>query len=130
MSEPRRTPLVYAVVVLLFAESLLLAASAIYLAVELVITTPAFPMSAIALAVFAALGAAGLAIVASAAWRGRAWSRGASITWQVLQGAVAISALTGKGAQAGFGVPLLLLAVVVLVLVFTPPVLRWVSKRG
>ena len=124
-AKPQRHPFVVALVVLLFAECALLAAATLYL----IVATPTSIASALALLVLAAIAAIWLGVIAANVLRGRAWTRGAAIVWQVLQGAVAIGCFQGVLAQPDIGWVLLLPALVVLVLLFTPPVVAATSIR-
>ncbi|CAN5352708.1 hypothetical protein BH09ACT5_BH09ACT5_18480 [soil metagenome] len=128
-AAPARHPFVVILVVLLFAECALLAAATIYLLVELIAATPASFASAIALLVLTAIAAVWLGFIAGNVLRGRAWTRGAAIVWQVLQGAVAVGCFQGAFAQPEIGWLLLIPALVVLVLLFTPPVVAATSRR-
>ena len=113
-----RHPFVVLLAVLLFAECALLAVATIYLVVELLTATPDSLASAVALTVLSAIATVWLGFIATNALRGRAWTRGAAIVVQILLGAVAIGWL------------LLIPALVVLVLLFTTPVVRALSSRS
>ena len=128
-AAPRRHGFVLALAVLLFAECALLAAATVYLLVELLVAKPASFTSALALLVLTAIATVWLGFIAANVLRGRAWTRGAAIVWQVLQGAVAIGCFQGAFAQPEIGWLLLVPALVVLVLLFTPPVVAAISKR-
>jgi hypothetical protein len=78
--------------------------------------------SGIALAVCTAIAAAGLALVAVGVARGRKWSRPAALVWQVVQLLVGIDAAQGAGARPDLAALLIVPALVVLVLLFTPGV--------
>ena len=133
MSEPRTTaarhPFVTALAVLLFAECALLATATGYLIVELIVATPSSLASAIALLILTAIATVWLGFIAVNVLRGRAWTRGAAIVWQVLQGAVAIGCFQGVLAQPEIGWWLLIPALIVIVLLFTPPVVAAISRR-
>jgi hypothetical protein len=116
-----------AAVVLL--EAALLAAATIYLGVEIVVAAPASLVSAIALAVLVAIAAAWLAVVGVNVLRGSAWVRGGIVVWQLLQLVLALGAFQGLLAQPEWGWPLIALAVLALVLLFTPPVVRATSRQ-
>ncbi|MBX3099016.1 MAG: hypothetical protein KF761_05500 [Salinibacterium sp.] len=124
-----RHPFVTTVAVLLFAECALLTAATVYLIVELIVATPLSFASAIALLILTAIAAVWLGFIAVNVLRGRAWTRGAAIVWQVLQGAVAIGCFQGVLAQPEIGWWLLIPALVVMVLLFTPPVVAAISRR-
>ena len=128
-AAPRRHGFVLALAVLLFAECALLAAATVYLLVELLVAEPASFTSALALLVLTAIATVWLGFIAANVLRGRAWTRGAAIVWQVLQGAVALGCFQGVFAQPEIGWLLLVPALVVLVLLFTPPVVAATSRR-
>jgi hypothetical protein len=128
-AAPRRHGFVLALAVLLFAECALLAAATVYLLVELLVAEPASFTSALALLVLTAIATVWLGFIAANVLRGRAWTRGAAIVWQVLQGAVALGCFQGVFARPEIGWLLLVPALVVLVLLFTPPVVAATSRR-
>jgi len=127
VNDPRN-PLLILLAVLLFAECALLVAATVYLVVELLIATPASLASALFLTVLTGIAAAWLGVIAVNTLRASPWIRGAAITWQVLQIAVAIGCFQGLFAQPTIGWALLVPALAVLVLVFTPPVVQ-ATKR-
>ena len=132
VAEPRRAPrhpLVIALTVLVFAEFLLLVAAVVYLVVELLIDTPASLASALFLTLLTGIAAAWLGVIVLNIFRGRAWVRGATFVWQVLQIAVAIGSFQGLFARPDIGWALLIPALLVLVLLFTPPVMSALSQR-
>ena len=128
-AAPIRPPSVVVIAVLLFAECALLGAASIYLVVELIVATPSSVPSALALMVLTAAAAVWVGFVAVNVLRGRAWTRGAAIVVQVLQGAVAIGCFQGVFAQPEIGWVLLIPALVVLVLLFTPQVVAALARR-
>ena len=128
-AAPARHPFVIALAVLLFAECALLVAATVYLVVEFIVTTPSSVVSAFALVVLTAAAAVWLGLIAANVLRGRAWTRGAAIVWQVLQGAVAVGCFQGVFAQPEIGWLLLIPALVVFVLLFTPQVVAATSAR-
>lgn len=133
MSERRvpaaRHSFVTLLAVLVFAECALLAGSTIFLVVELIVAVPASLASALALTALTALAAVWLGVIGVNILRGKAWTRGAAIVWQVLQGAVAIGFFQGVFAQPELGWFLLVPAIVVVLLLFTPPVVAALSQR-
>ena len=128
-AKPARHPFVLLLAVLLFLECALLAGATIELVLELLTATAASLASALALTVLTAIATVWLGFIAANVLRGRAWTRGAAIVWQVLQGAVAIGCFQGVFAQPTIGWLLLVPALVVLVLLFTPPVVGAISRR-
>ena len=126
----RRHPLHLTLVVLVAAECALLVGATVFLIFELLVDTPASLPSAVALTVLTGMAAAWLAIVVVNLWRGRAWTRGATVVWQVLQIAVAVGFLQGVFARPDLGWALLIPAILVFVLLFTKPVIAATSQRG
>ena len=131
---PRRGkhPLLVVLWLLVLAECGLMVVATVYLVFELMVATPSSFASAIALTVLTALAAVFLAIVSVNLLRGQAWVRGAIVTWQVLQIAVAVGCFQGlfdPVARPDLGWALLLPAIVVLVLLFTKPVIAATSIR-
>jgi hypothetical protein len=116
-------------VVLLFAECALVSVAAIYLVIEILVATPDSYASALALTVLVIIAAVWLAVIAVNVLRGRAWTRGAAIVWQVLQIAVAVGCFQGFFARPDVGWFLLVPAAVVLVLLFVPSVVAVVGAR-
>ena len=125
----RKPATLVAVGILLFVECLLVAGAAVYLLVELLIDTPQSFASAVAILVLTALAAVGVAVVTVKLLAGEAWTRGAVVVWQVLQASIGFGSLQGLYARPDVGWPLILLAVAVLVLMFTKPVLAATARR-
>jgi hypothetical protein len=126
--RPRRAAL-NALAALILLEGVALAGLTIYLVIEIFLAPTASVASAIALAVCAAITAIGLGLLARAVLRGRPWIRGATICWQVLQVLVAISILQAKApASPLIGAILIVPAVVIVILLFTPTVVAWTSR--
>jgi hypothetical protein len=120
---------VWALIVLLVGEFLLIVALAVTLLIELLIATPASFASAIALTVLAFIAAAWLGAIVVGALRGQAWIRGAAIVWQVLQFGVGASAISGTFSTPAVGWPLVVVALAVFALLFTKPVVDATSRR-
>jgi hypothetical protein len=116
----------YVLSALLLLEALALAAATIYLVIEIFSAPVASAGSAIALAVLVAVLAVGVFLVARATLVGRPWIRGATICLAVLQLLLAYSIVITKAPTLGWiiAVP----AVALLVLVFTPPVLKATTR--
>ena len=133
VSEPheavRRHPFVIALIVLVAAECALMLAATVYLLVEILVDTPSSFASAVALTVLTAIAAAWLAIITINIGRGRAWTRGATVVWQVLQIAVAIGAFQGLFARPDIGWLLLIPSLVILGLLFSGPVTAATARR-
>nr|WP_249407884.1 hypothetical protein [Frigoribacterium sp. CFBP 8759] len=114
---------------MLSAEFLLVAATAAFLLVELLVARPDSYPSAVAIFVLTLLATAWLGSIVIGALRGRAWIRGAAIVWQVLQFAVGIGSLQGVFANPTIGLALLVPAVAVVVLLLVPSVVAATSAR-
>lgn len=73
-------------------------------------------------------GLIGLGVIAGgvALLRGRRWGRGVSIVAQLLLLPVAYALLTDSH-QPGFGIPLAIVALAILILHFSPMTVRWVT---
>ncbi|MHA6667410.1 hypothetical protein ACX3O0_00915 [Homoserinimonas sp. A447] len=123
-SAPRkRPPQLVILLILLFIELLLVGAAVVYLVVELLIDTPQSLPSAIAILVLAVLAAIWLATIIRHTMLGRSWTRGATVVWQVLQASIGVGSMQGLFPRPDLGWPLIILSLVVLVLLFTKPVL-------
>jgi hypothetical protein len=131
MNEPRvasRPPLLVLLAALLFLECALLTAAAVFVLVELLVAPADSVASAIALLILALIAALWLGVIAVNTLRGRSWIRGAAVTWQLLQIAIGIGSFQGLFARPDIGWLLVIPAIVVLVLLFTPPVVA-ATKR-
>ena len=122
-------PLVIALAALLFAESAVLAVATIYLVVEILVANSASFLSAVAFTILVAIAAVWVGFIAANVLRGRAWIRGAAITWQVLQVVVAVGCLQGLFATPIVGYLLIAAAIAVFVLLFTRPVVAATADR-
>lgn len=115
---------------LLFAEAAVLMIAVAWLLLELVTTTPASFATAIAFVVLAAIAAAWVLATAINTLRTRPWIRASTITWQIVQGAIALSALQGAGASPLVGWLLIAASIAGIVLVLTPGVVRATARGG
>lgn len=132
MSEPRvsRRPVgLLLLVAMLALECAALVAAACYLLVELLVARPDSYASAVAILVLVVLAAVWIGIMAAHALRGRSWIRAGAITWQVLQIAIGIGSFQGTFSRPDIGWALIIPAAIVLVLLFTPPVID-ATRRG
>lgn len=129
MSDRQKPALLWALIVLLIGEFLLVAGLAVTLLAELLVATPVSFASAVALTVLAVIAAAWLGAIVVGTLRGQAWIRGAAIVWQVLQFAVGASAISGTFSSPAIGWPLVVVAFVTFVLLFTKPVVDATSRR-
>ncbi|MEV8253462.1 hypothetical protein AB0O95_05780 [Rhodoglobus sp. NPDC076762] len=125
----RHHPYLIALAAVIFLESALLFAALAYLIFELGAETPQSYPSAIALSVLTAIAAVWVAVIGINTLRKQAWIRGAAVVWQVLQISVAIGSFQGVFARPDVGWLLLTPAIVVLVLLFTKPVLEATTRR-
>ena len=129
MSERTKSRQVIVLSALIFLEAALVVGATAFLLFELVTVTPDSLASALALTVLTALAAAWVIAIAIGVLRGRAWSRGAAMVWQVLQIAVAVGAFQGSFARPEVGWLLLLPALAAIVLLFSRPVVE-ATRRG
>lgn len=132
MSQPRvagRPALLVLLAVFLFLECGLLAAATGYLVIELVTAQPDSYASALAILALTAIATLWLGVMAVHALAGRAWIRAGAIVWQVLQIAVAVGSFQGFFAVPAIGWLLLVPAVLVIVLLFTPSVVASTQSR-
>ncbi len=121
-SAKSSVPLLTVLALIVFAECALLVAATVFLVVELLVATPTSYATAIALTVLVAIGAIWVGVIAVNLLRRHAWTRGATVVWQILQIAVAIGMFQGAYARPDLGWLLLIPSIVVLVLLFTPSV--------
>ncbi|WP_241986747.1 hypothetical protein [Cryobacterium fucosi] len=108
---------------LLAAEAALLWAAAAWLVLELIMATPVSLASALAILVLVLIAAAWVTAIAINSLRRRTWIRGAAVTWQLVQIAVAVGCFQGLYARADLGWALLLPSLAVLALLFMPRVI-------
>jgi hypothetical protein len=122
VSGTRKPALLYVLAALILLEGIGVAVAAIYLVVEIVAAPTASFGTAIALAIVVAIAAIALVLLARATLNGRPWIRGATVCIAVLQLLVAYSIVITK--EPALGWVLVVPAVAMLILVFTPPVLK------
>ena len=122
--DPRRSPQLRALAVVIGLEAGGLIALTGLLIVDLFALPANSLLSAVALTAVTAIGAAWLVVMTLHTLQGRSWIRAAAVTVQVLLIAVALGSFQGIFARPDVGWALLAPAVVVLVLLFTPPVMR------
>ena len=103
---------------LLWAEAALLWSAVVWLVLELITATPTSLASALAILVLVLIAAAWVTAIAINSLRRRTWIRGAAVTWQLVQVAVAVGSFQGLYARPDLGWALLLPSIVVLVLLF------------
>ena len=91
----RRPPLMWLLLVLLTLEFLAMVGVCVYLVAALFVSHPTSYAGGVAFLVLALVAALWLAYIVVGALRGRAWIRGASIVWQVIQFAIGIGCFQG-----------------------------------
>ncbi|MEC5150847.1 hypothetical protein [Cryobacterium sp. GrIS_2_6] len=121
--RPRRAPALLLLASLLWAEAALLWAAVVWLVLELLTATPTSLASGVAILIIVLIAAAWVTAIAVNSLRRRGWIRGAAVTWQVVQIAVAVGCFQGLYARPDLGWALLVPSIVVLGLLFTPAVL-------
>lgn len=107
---------------LLTGEALLIWATLVWLVFELITAIPTSPASAVAILFLVLIAALWVSAIAFNTVRRRSWIRGAALTWQLVQIAIAIGCFQGLYARAEVGWALLVPSFVVISLLFTPPV--------
>jgi hypothetical protein len=88
----------------------------------LLTSQPSSPAGGVAIIVLALIGALWVSLAAVGAMRRRSWMRGAAVSWQLVQGAVALGCFQGLYAEPVLGWVLLLPAIACILLVISPPV--------
>ncbi|WP_286344224.1 hypothetical protein [Frondihabitans sucicola] len=125
----RRPGLLWLLIVLLTGEFLLMVVVSIALIAQ-VFTAHADSLAAgLAILVLALVATVWLGFIVVAAWNGKAWMRGASIVWQVLMFAVGIGCFQGLTATPAVGWALVVPAVLIVVLLVSPPVVTATTNR-
>ena len=114
---------------ILLGEGAGLAVLTVLLIVDLLTVVPDSYASAIGITVLSAIGAAALVALAVQTVRGRPWVRGAIVTLQLIQLAIAVGCFQELVGRADLGVALLVPALLALVLLFTPPVIAATARR-
>lgn len=114
---------------LLAVEALAVLAVGALLIAELALSTPESYATAIALIVLVVAAGFWVLAIAVGAYRLQPWSRGAALTWQVLQVIVAICIFQGLLADPVDGWPLLVVSLVGVALLLSPSVVA-VTRRS
>jgi hypothetical protein len=122
----REPILLYVLATLILLEGAALALATVYLVIQIFTAPSASIASAIAYAVTAGIAAALVLFVGRSALRARPWIRGATVCIAVLQLLVAYSIIITKEPTLGWvlAVP----AIVMLVVLFTRPVMRATAR--
>jgi hypothetical protein len=113
---------------LLAAEAALLWVAAAWLVMELITSRPASLGGALVILAIVLVAAGWVSAIAGSAWRGRSWIRGAAVTWQLLQLAVAVGCFQGLYARPDLGWALVIPSLLVIGLLFTKPVLAATTR--
>ncbi|MFA9276323.1 MAG: hypothetical protein ACEQR4_00520 [Rhodoluna sp.] len=121
--QTRRSTLVGLLGVLVSIEALLVTAGAIYFLSRIFLETPENLSGAIVIFAITLVFAIGLVATAIGTFRALSWTRGAIVTWQILQFAVATSFIQGIQAWQPVGWLLIVFAVGTAALLFTRPVI-------
>lgn len=121
-SGPRRPIGVHIVSVVLALEALLLWSVTAWFIRKLLTETPTSLAGAFALLALSALAAVWVSLITVNIHRRRSWTRGGALTWQLVQIMVALGAFQGVYARPDIGWGLLAPSVLVIVLLFTKPV--------
>ena len=93
--QNRRGPLVALIGVLVSIEALMVTTGALYFLNNILLETPENLSGAIVVFAITVVIAIGLVATAIAAFRAQTWTRGAIVTWQILQFAVGTSFIQG-----------------------------------
>ena len=119
----RQSPLLALLGVLVGIEALMVTAGALYFLSRIFMETPENLSGAIVIFAITLVIAIGLVATAIGTFRAQSWTRGAIVTWQILQFAVATSFIQGIQAWQPVGWLLIVFAVGTAVLLFTRPVI-------
>jgi hypothetical protein len=127
---PRGRPVALLVLIVVVGlEFLAMAATTVFLLVELLTTPTSGVASGIALIVLAVLATLWLGAMVVGLRRGRAWVRSGVVVWQVLQGALAIGAFQGVFRVPAVGWALLIPALLGITLVLSRSVTAVLVRR-
>lgn len=124
-----RTPALIALAVLLLAEGVALIVITVVLIVDIVTAPSTSVSSAIALAVSAAIAAAAILAAGRATLRAAKWVRPLAFTTVLVQAFVGLYAFQGLQPRPDIGAALVIPALVILVLLFTPSVIEATRRR-
>ncbi|AMM21677.1 hypothetical protein AX769_17900 [Frondihabitans sp. PAMC 28766] len=114
---------------LMAAEFVAVAVITVVFIVDLFVAPPVSYAAGIAVIVMAAVASVWLGFIVVAAWKGRAWMRGASIVWQVLQFAIGLGCFEGLTAAPVVGWLLVVPAVAIVALLVSPPIRAVTDRR-
>lgn len=126
--NPRKPPLLFVLVGILFLEAGALAAATLWFLSRVFLEKAESLGGAIVILIIVALVTVWVTVTAIYTLRAHPWVRGAIFTWQVLQIAVAAGAFQGFYAQPFAGFVLLIPAVFAALLLFAPSVLKATTR--
>ena len=121
--QTRCSPLVALLGVLVSIEALLVTAGAMYFLSHIFLETPENISGAFVIFAITLIIAAGLIATSIGTFKAKPWTRGAIVTWQIMQFVVATSFIQGIQAWQPVGWLLIAFAVGTAVLLFTRPVI-------
>ena len=121
--QTRRSSLVALLGVLVSIEALLVTAGAVYFLSRIFLETPENLSGAFVIFAITLIIAAGLIATAIGTFKAKPWTRGAIVTWQIMQFVVATSFIQGIQTWQPVGWLLIVIAVGTAVLLFTRPVI-------
>ena len=121
--QTRHSPLVALLGVLVSVEALLVTAGAVYFLSRIFLETPENISGAFVIFAITLIIAAGLIATSLGTFKAKPWTRGAIVTWQIMQFVVATSFIQGIQAWQPVGWVLIFFAVGTAVLLFTRPVI-------
>ncbi|RFA15283.1 hypothetical protein B7R21_04485 [Subtercola boreus] len=125
----RRPVLLVLLAVLLLVEALAVLAIGAWLIAELGLAEPASYATAIALIVLVLAAGVWVLCIAIGVYRLRPWTRGAALTWQILQVIVAICIFQGLFAEPVDGWPLLVVSLLGVALLLSPSVVAATRRQ-
>ena len=111
----RRSPLVALLGVLVSIEALMVTTGALYFLSRIFMETPENLSGAVVIFAITIVIAIGLFATAIATFRAQSWTRGAIVTWQFLQFAVATSFIQGLQTWQLLGWGMIILSVIALI---------------
>ena len=121
--QTHRSPLVALLGVLVSLEALLVTSGAVYFLSRIFLETPENLSGAFVIFAITLIIATGLIATAIGTFKAKPWTRGAIVTWQIMQFVVATSFIQGILAWQPVGWVLIIFAVGTAVLLFTRPVI-------
>lgn len=121
-AAPGRPAALRVLIAVLVLETLMIAAVAVWLVVELLTTEAGSIGGGIAIVILALIATAWAAATTVGAVRIRSWMRGSALTLQLILAAVAIGAFQGQYAQPDIGWALLAPALIATATLFAPSV--------